>query len=280
MSAKLKELQDFFRLPDGQELFYRIYRPPRVKGILVLVHGLGEHCGRYEDFSRYLARKGWGVYLYDQRGHGKTPGLRSYVNDFEDLVTDLHAFIRFAQSKENDQKTFLFAHSFGGQVCINFLAQHPRMVNGAVLSSPNIRLAIQVPWIKRVLCRWTSILLPSLNIPHDVNPKNISHDKGVVEAYKNDRLVQNKMSLRLGTVLLENLDIIGDLAHKIKLPCLLFHGSEDKITCPKGTEEFFENIRSKDRELIIYPGLFHETLNEIGKEKVYQDVAEWLEERL
>jgi len=278
--ATIDETQNFFSLSDGQELFYQVFRPSKPKGCLVIIHGLGEHCGRYKGFCRYLAKKGWVTYTYDQRGHGKTPGLRSYVDDFQNLVDDLQDFITFVKKSEKRLKLFLLGHSFGGQVAINFLAQFPKLVHGALLSSPNIRLALRVPWLKRCLGKWVSILLPSLTIPNDVNPDYISHDHKVIEAYSEDRLVQRKISLRLGAELLDNLEEIEELAPHINTPCFLFHGSEDKITNPLGTEEFFQNISSKDRQLKIYPGFYHETLNEIGKERVYRDITQWLSDRI
>lgn len=274
------EKVDFLTLPDGQELFFRTVGPQNPKGVLILIHGLGEHSGRYHEFSQYLARHGWRVYLYDQRGHGKTPGLRAYVDTFGDLVEDLLTFIKHVKNQEPGKKLFLMGHSFGGQVAINFLAQHPREVKGAILSSPNIRLALQVPWIKRVLGRLVSNLLPSLSVPNDINPKDISHDQNVVRAYINDRLVYNKITIRLGAELLENLEHVMELAHKIKTPCLIFHGSADKVTSPEGSKDFFNNLHLKDRKLKIYPGFFHETLNEMGKERVYDDVHTWLEKRI
>jgi alpha-beta hydrolase superfamily lysophospholipase len=277
---KNKTFNNFLRFKDGQEIFYWGMKAPRQKGVLVIVHGLGEHSGRYLNFVEFLVKQGWTVYLYDQRGHGKTPGLRSYVENFEELVEDLYQFIHFVSEQEGGEKPFLLGHSFGGQVVINLLAKHPRVVPGVILSSPNIKLAMDVPWLKRFLGRWVSYIIPSFSIPNDIKPKWISHDPKVVHEYEKDRLVQNRITVRLGNEILENLNKVPELAEKIKIPIFLFHGSEDLVTCPKGTEEFFERMKHKDRQLKIYPGFFHETLNEKGKEEVYHDVANWLEERV
>jgi len=275
----MKTNQDFFLLPDRQELFYRTLGPARPKGVLIILHGLGEHSGRYDDFAQFLAEAGWRIYLYDQRGHGKTPGIRSFVEAFDVLVDDLHHFVDFVAGREGRRKPFLLGHSFGGQVVVNYLAKYPSEVRGVILSSPNIRLAMGVPWLKRFLGRWVSCVLPSLSVPNDINPQWISHDKKVVQEYQEDPLVQNRITLRLGNELLENLDKVPQLAPKIKTPILLFQGSADKVTCPEGTKEFFQKISTKDKQLKIYPGFYHETLNESGRKQVYQDVAKWLEKR-
>lgn len=275
----MKYSQDFFQRPDRQELFYRCYGSGRGKGSLVIVHGLGEHSGRYDEFAKFLSARGWRVYCYDQRGHGKTPGIRSYVENFEVLVEDLRAFIAFVTARENRKKPFLMGHSFGGQVVINYLAQYPSEVRGAVLSAPNIQLAMKVPWLKRTLGRLVSSFLPSLSVPNDIDPKWISRDRKVVQQYQEDPLVQNRVTLSLGSELLENLDKVPSLAPKIKTPILLFQGSADRVTDPEGTKLFFQKIPIKDKKLKIYPGFFHEALNEQGKQQVYRDVARWLGER-
>jgi alpha-beta hydrolase superfamily lysophospholipase len=136
-----------------------------------------------------------------------------------------------------------------------------------------------VPWLKKFLGKWVSCLLPSLSVPNDIDPKWISHDKKVVERYMEDPLVQNRITLRLGSELLENLEAVPELAPKIKIPVLLFQGDADRVTCPEGTREFYQKIPGKDKQLKIYPGFFHETLNERGRKQVYQDVAHWLEAR-
>jgi len=268
-------IQKFIECPDGQEIYYWGIAPKRAKGTVVLVHGLGEHSGRYRDFAEFLVSKGWEVRLYDQRGHGKTPGIRSYVEHFQDLVDDLGKVIQTAR-EDTGKKPFLLAHSFGGQVAINYLAGHGKEVQGAILSSPNIQLAMKVFWLKRFFGKYLSKVLPSVSIPNDVNPKLISHDPKVVEEYQRDPLVQSRITLRLGDELLENLDKVPAMARQMKLPILIFHGSADGITSVEGSKKFFQNVPSKDKSLKIYPDFFHETLNEIGRKEVYQDVLDWL----
>lgn len=271
------EFQKFLTCSDGQEIFYWGYSPKNSKGTVVLVHGLGEHSGRYQHFAKYLVNHGWAIHLYDQRGHGKTPGIRSYVESFQDLISDLSMVLSRVE-EDTGKKPFLMGHSFGGQVAINFLAKHSKMVAGAILSSPNIQLAMKVFWLKRVLGKYLSIVLPSLSVPNDIDPKLISHDPLVIENYKKDPLVQSRITLRLGDQLLENLDNVPALAKKIKCPVLIFHGSDDGVTCVKGSQEFYKNLKVKDKTLKIYPEFFHETLNEIGREEVYQDVLTWLDQ--
>lgn len=275
----IQEHQDFFQTRDGQELYYSVLKPSPAKAIILLLHGMGEHSGRYQSFAKFLAKSGWIVYRYDQRGHGRTPGLRCYAESLEVLIEDLVEFLHWIKAQHKRKQVFLLAHSFGGQVALNFLAEHPKMVKGAILSSPNIALAMKVPWYKRVIGPLAAKVLPSLSIPNDINPKWISHDPKVVQAYQKDPMVENKITLRLGSEILKNHEELPKMAKKIHTPVLFFQGSADRITCPQGTKDFFAQVSAKDRQLKIYPGFYHETLNEQGKEKVYRDVLHWLEER-
>ncbi len=275
MKTIFDTFQKFIRCPDGQEIFYWGITPKNPYGTLIILHGLGEHSGRYDDFANFLASNHWAVRLYDQRGHGKTPGIRAYVENFETLVDDLD-FIVDQVHEESGSKPYLLGHSFGGQVAINFLAKHAKKLSGAILSSPNIRLAMQVFWLKRFLGKYLSMVLPSLSIPNDIDPRLISHDKKVVAKYSADPLVAKKITLRLGDELLQNLEMVPELAAQIRLPLMIFHGSEDGITSVQGSKEFYQNLGSKDKTLKIYDGFFHETLNEIGRKEVYQNVIDWL----
>ncbi len=271
--------ESFLSLSNQQNIFLRSWRAKNPQGVLVLVHGLGEHSGRYAPFAEFLTQHGFSSYAYDQRGHGKTPGPRVFIDRFEDFIQDLSLFIKEVKKNEKKQKIFLLGHSFGGQVVINYLAQHAKQIHGTVLSSPNIQLALELPWIKKTLGQWFSFLFPKLAIPGDISSEYLSHDPQEVLKYDRDPLVQKKITLRLGAQLLANLEKVPFLAKNIKTPCLIFHGDADRITSCAASEEFFSNLGSPDKEIKIYPGLFHETLNELGKEKIFQDVTQWLKKR-
>lgn len=280
--SKIEKNEFFVTLKDGQEIFCLNYRPEgflkkKKQKTVVIVHGLGEHIARYDDFARFLAQHSYQVYLYDQRGHGRTPGIRSYAESFQTLVDDLDFFIKYCQEQNPKSDFYLMGHSFGGQVSINYLAQHAKTVKAAILSSPNVKLAFELPLIKRVLGPFFAKIIPTLQVANDVNPKDLSHDKKVVKDYAEDPLVQSKVSLCLGSGIIDNVNSIMGLAAKIKVPTYVFHGELDKVTSREGTEEFYGKMAVKDRKLKIYTGFFHETLNEIGKEEVYQDILNWLE---
>jgi len=277
--ASPKKSEGVFKTSDGTKLFYETLFPSKPKALVFIVHGLAEHCGRYEDFANYLMKQGYAVAMYDQRGHGRSEGRRGFAKSIEQLADDLGEILHFISKKYPDLKIFLMGHSFGGQVSINYLAMNGKEVAGTILSAPNIRVAVPISPIKRWAGKVLQGIVPSLSLRNDLSAEWISHDKKIVEAYKNDKLVQHAITVKLGTALLDNVDRIQSLASKIKVPLLILHGGGDQITSPAGSKEFFENLKVKDRKFKIYPGFFHEILNETDKSQVYHDIAEWLDKR-
>ena len=269
----------FFESWDGSELYYREFQPEKKKGALVVLHGLAEHSGRYRFFWDYFVRRGWAIYLMDQRGHGRSPGSRCHANHFQDLIEDLESFVRMVAAKEKKLPLFLVAHSFGAQVAVNYLARNPKEIRGAVLSGPNLRLSLPVSPLKRYLGTAAARFIPTFSIANEIDPAWVSRDAAVVAAYAEDPLVENKISLRLGAEILDNLDRVMGLAPKIKLPSLLLHGEADRITSIEGTKEFFAKMQVKDKALKIYPG-YHENFNETNREQIFEEIESWLNARL
>ncbi len=270
---------DIFPRPDGVKLHYLSMAPAKARGTIILIHGLGEHSARYLDFAQFLNRHGWRVILYDQRGHGRSGGPRMYARSMEQLAEDLHDFVLFVHQTTPKSPLFLIAHSFGGQVAINFLAQNGLKIDGAVFSAPNVRVAIHVPVLKRAVSKLLTAILPTMTDNNEINPKYVSRDPAVVKKYNSDPLIQHRISVQLGIQLLDNVERIFDKIPRVNTPCLILHGSEDKITSVEGSREMYERIGSRDRKLKVYPGFYHEVLNEIGKEEVYTDIEKWLDKR-
>src|SRR5262249_48876857 len=187
----------FFKTWDNSELYYRCWVPENPHGVLIVLHGLGEHSGRYQFLDDYFSQRGWALYLMDQRGQGHSPGPRCYADHFSDLVDDLHAFVQHVHPLHKKLPLFLVAHSFGGQVAVNYLARQPKELKGAVLSSPNLKLAMKVNGLKKMFAYAASRVLPTLSLGNDIHADWVSHDPEVVRAYEADKLVCHSISLRL-----------------------------------------------------------------------------------
>lgn len=269
--------ESYFKSGDHHRLYYQFVSMEKSRGVLVVCHGLNEHSGRYQNLIHHFSKAGYSIYLYDHRGHGKSDGVRSHIDHFKTILDDLHTFSSLVFEKEGKKRIFLVGHSLGGQIILNYLANTKHHYAGFIASSPNIRMAIEIPLIKKFVGLKLSAFLPRLKLGNEIDPKWISRDKKVVEDYKRDSLVSKSISVRLASEIIKNQDQIMACAKKISLPGLILHGGDDHICSSKGTRDFFSQLASMDKELKIYDGFYHELFNERGKEKVFHDMEEWIQ---
>lgn len=272
----IKNQNGYFAASDGTQLYYEANPVKNPRAGLIFLHGMGEHLARYQhcvdEFNQHYS-----IYRYDQRGQGKSGGPRAYSPSMDQSVADLKLFIEKIAALHD--KVILVAHSYGGQVAINCLAAHPNLVNALILSSPNIRVAFPIPKLKRAAGKVVAHLFPTLRISNEVESFYLSHDSRVVTAYDQDPLVNRSISLKLAGIVLDNQEQIMSMASKILVPILLMHAGEDHVCSAAASKAFYQQIGSKDKTLKIYPGLYHELFNEIGKEQVFTDMHAWLDKR-
>jgi acylglycerol lipase len=253
---------------------------PLKPAVIALVHGMAEHSGRYGFPVRYFTKRGYTVYAMDLRGHGESGGQRSYAESLDDLVEDIHRYVDRIRRQEKGKKIFLVGHSFGGQLVLNFGARYPESVAGIIASSPNVRLKVRVPIVKRLAAPILSRLVPRLALGNELDPSMVSKDPEVVEAYRRDKKIQRKITTRLADIVLENHLHILELAKVFRVPSLLMHAGDDVICSPDGTRRFFENIPIRDKRFKIYDGFYHELFNEVGRNQVFRDMELWILKRL
>jgi acylglycerol lipase len=259
----------------GLLLYYQAWRVAQPKKVLVFVHGLGEHSGRYQHPVSYFTGHGYTCYAYDHQGHGCSEGQRAYVSTFRGYISDLMKFLKFVSEKEKNKEIILIGHSMGGQIVLNYGAQYSDVV-GIIVSSPNVKVA-NVPVAKVMAAKIMTWLAPRLPLANEVDPTKLSHDPKVVEAYVNDPLVYRKITVRLAAEILTNQEKMDTVARDFRVPCLLMHGGDDEVCDPNGTEQFFQNILIQDKELKIYEGLYHEIFNEKERAQVFRDMEVWIE---
>jgi len=270
----------YFKAHDNHRLYYESYHPKKAKAVLIFVHGINEHAGRYQ-FPVAFFKGEYILYLYDHRGHGRSDGVRSHVESFDHYVDDLNEFVKLVAKKEKKSKIFMVGHSMGGQVLLNFLAKYPKApIKGFITSSPNIRLKMKINPLKRLIGKKFSQFVPKLRLPNDISTKWVSRDKSIVKAYEDDPMVGKAITAKLGYEILTNQENILNHAESIKFPALMLHAGDDKICDKSGTLDFFERLNSIDKEMEIFNGMYHEIFNEIGKEKVFERMEGWLLERL
>jgi acylglycerol lipase len=265
-----------FRLGDGLQLYTQSWLPDNPKAVVILSHGYAEHSSRYQHFARYLVENGFGVYALDHRGHGRSEGERANIKVFNEYVSDLGKFITTVREKHPSLKRFLLGHSMGGAIAAQFALEQPNALEGLLLSSPYLINAVSVPAPLMAVSGFVSRVLPGLPTIK-LDSKDISRDPTIVKAYDTDPLnYRGGTKARFGSELLGAGKYVLSRASAIKLPVLIMIGTGDKIASPEGGKQLFTSVGSSDKTLKSYDGYYHEILNEIGKEQVYQDIVDWL----
>jgi acylglycerol lipase len=273
----MKYSEGQFKGAGGLNLYYRCWLPDgEPKAILIIVHGLGEHIGRYVNLVDYLVPRGYAVYGYDQRGHGKSEGVKGYVDRFSDFVDDLNLFFKLVQSRHDSIKTFLMGHSMGSTVAASYTILHQEEFNGLILTGTLLTTPASVNAGTILAARLLSMILPAVGL-YVIDAEAISRDKSVVSAYVNDPLVyRGKIRARLGVEIIKGMKTTKQQISRIKLPILVMHGSADLLSNPKDSEMLCKEASSEDKTLKLYEGYYHEIFNEQGHEQVLADIESWL----
>ncbi|WKA55566.1 alpha/beta hydrolase [Planococcus shixiaomingii] len=258
---------------DGTQLFTRKDEAEKQKAVAVIAHGLAEHLGRYDALADTLLKHGFTVYRYEQRGHARSEGERTYFKDFNEMPDDLKTIMDLAKKENPGQSVFLIGHSMGGFTAASFGTKYPGQAEAIVLSG--------------ALTRYNKEIFGPLpmDLPADTYLDNelgegVCSDPAVVKAYEEDPLVEKKISVGLINVFAPGVAWLKEEAESFVDPVLVLHGNEDGLVSEKDSRDFFGDIGSKDKTLKIYASLMHEILNEPSKYKIYDEIIEWMDERL
>jgi alpha-beta hydrolase superfamily lysophospholipase len=261
----------------GAMLVWQAWLPADApRAVVLLAHGYAEHLGRYEYFAAKLNAAGIGVYALDHWGHGRSDGIYGFVPALSAFTDGVEMLLEEIKRRHGETPRFLIGHSMGGLIAATHLVTHQQHYAGAILSGPAIKAAEEpsklMLWISRLLSRFA----PRVGVLQ-FDSSGISRDPAVVAAYLADPLVYTgKMSARLAAEMFDGMAAVRANAARISLPILLLHGAEDTATAPEGSRFLAEHIASADRELKLYPGLFHEIFNEPERDSVIADVTGWI----
>jgi acylglycerol lipase len=277
----MNQLEGTFRGVRNLTIYHQAWLPEgEVKAAILIVHGLGEHCGRYTNVVNYLVPQGYAVYGFDLPGHGKSEGVREFVKEFADYTQTVTAIYNIVQVEQPGKSVFLLGHSMGGLIACHYLLEHSADFRGAVISAPGIMIPEFVTKFTVFVGKVLSIIAPKTGlIALDSNA--VSRDPEVVKAYVNDPLVfHGKTTARLSAELIQAMMTVNEKMEQITAPLIGVHGSEDKLANPKASQMLYDRASSTDKTLKIYEGLFHEVFNEPEHEQVLGDVAAWLDAHL
>lgn len=259
-------------------IYYRQWSDlDEVKAAVMLIHGLGEHCQRYDALAAALNKAGYAVYSMDLPNHGKSDGQKGHIDSFDDFLNAASVLYLRIQQQQVNTPVFLLGHSMGGLISTRYLIEHQEKFNGAILSGPAIQSPQAPPSWQLAIIKLISKIAPKLGML-ELDANLVSRDPAVVKDYIDDPLVNdNKLSAKLLVEFFRGMEEVEKGAAKIDLPLLIMHGAEDKLTAPQGSQWLHDSVSSTDKKLHIYPELFHEIFNEPEAPSVYADVVSWLD---
>lgn len=240
---------------------------------IVLMHGLGEHCGRYAQVARFFNDCGYSVRAYDHRGHGRSGGARGDVPDAGTLIQDAKRVIdEFAQHLA--APPLLLGHSMGGTFAACYATRALSPLGGLILSSPALR--IKLSGAQKLLLQVLGVVAPGFGIPNGLDSKYLSHRQEVVDAYNNDPLVHAKISSRLLGAMLEAIEFTQTHAAALGVRTLLLVAGDDHLVDASGSADFFKKLAPGVGAMHSYPGYYHEIFNEVEASRVFDDSRAWL----
>lgn len=267
------------RLRNGTLLNGVVYSPgDSPSGIIVMVHGIGEHIRRYEKWAALFREKNFSFFGLDLPGHGKSEGRRGRIKNYKVIHETLDLMLRTTTQTFPGVPVFLYGHSLGGGIVLDYLIRKKPSLRGAIVTSPWLKLAFEPAKLKIIMAKAVKSLIPGIVQPTGLVVSHISHDQSVVDAYVNDPLNHDRISVGLFMGAMESAH--NSLAHadELRTPTLVVHGSADKICSPEGSREFCS--KSPRCELKIFEGGYHELHNEPFNMEVFEYIYGWIGKQL
>lgn len=259
------------------KIYYHAWLPEgQAKAVLLIVHGLGEHCGRYTNVIERFVPLGYAFYGLDHIGHGRSEGEREMVERFADFTDNLAIYYRMVKAWQPDKPIFLYGHSMGGLIACNYLIDHQADFAGAIISAALVRVPANISPVTVAMGKILSALAPKAGIV-PLDAAGISRDPAVVDAYNKDPLVfHGKTPARLAAEMLSAMQRLTANVERITLPLFILQGSADRLVDPGDAQLLYEKASSRDKTLRIYEGLYHEVHNEPEREMMFKDLEAWL----
>ncbi|MGA9278198.1 lysophospholipase [Ilumatobacter sp.] len=258
---------------DGVEQLRRRWVPTAPRAAMLLVHGIGEHSGRYEHVGAAFADTGIDVLAFDQRGFGRTAGRRGHVHSFDEFLADIEDLL--GDRRSLDVPVILMGHSLGGLISTKYLVGDRLLPDLAVLSAP--ALAADIPRWQRFAAPLLGAIAPNISIPADFDGSVLSRDEAVQVAYETDPLRVPSSTARLGRESLHAMKEVNMTLDRLTVPTYVLHGSDDTLVPPSASEPLavLPNVTRR-----VWDGLRHECLNEPERDEVIAEIVAWIDGRL
>lgn len=260
--------------PEGTGELHGIYRPVKeAKAAVILVHGLGEHTGRYSHLAEFFNKNSYSFIGLDLPGHGRSPGKRGHISSFSLCNNIIDAMLARLRNERSDLPVIIYGHSLGGAIALNYLLTADS-INKAVISSPWLKLSNEPPGLKVLLASIVQFILPSFVQPSGLKPEDFTSDPGMLEDYYSDPLNHTMISARLYLSAAKNAEALLECRDRMPVPVLIIHGAKDRISSVEGSEVFAVN--NSRAELKIWAEGRHELHNETFRDEVMKYVLAWL----
>lgn len=265
---------------DGTALNPHDWSIPEPKAMVAFIHGYAEHGGRYAHLAERFNARGIGLYGTDLRGHGRSAGVRGYVDRFEDYFADVEAIMRGAESRSAGAPVFLFAHSMGGLIALDWLQRSDRSerIRGAVISSPFLGVAVEVGAAKAFAGRIADRWLPKLALATGLSGRDCCRDPEIADRYDNDPLIFGNATARWFSEIKRAMGRVGEAADRIRLPMLLLYAGDDRLVSADVTDRFAKGLLGPDQESERLAGLYHEIINEPPetRHRIMDRMIDWI----
>ncbi len=276
----VRQQEFFIKSSDKKQLFGQCWDAGiHTYAVVLLIHGLGEHSSRYDQWSRRFSESGVSVLSFDLRGHGKTPGKVASETNYNRLLRDIDVFVRKGKELYKDKPVFIYGHSFGGNLVSNFAITRVPNVSGLILTSPWFKVVSPPPRLKFIAAKILSRIAPGIRAKTGLRAEDMSKELRDVHLYRKDPLVHNRISARLFIDAYEKGLLARKSIYKINVPLLVLHGSADKITSCNASREFVMNSGDKTTFVEIEGG-YHELHNDSEKDRVFEIIMKWIKDKI
>ena len=266
-----------FSADDGTKPFSRSLLADDARGELLVIHGLGEHSGRYEEFSAHALKAGWSVHLLDLRGHGRSEGLGGHADNFRVFQGDLLAWLA-ALERESllDERLprVVFGHSMGGLIALE--AFTPLKASALALSAPAVAILSHFAQAKPLLDFGLPAMLERLHVPTGLKPEALSRDPEEQKAYARDPLVRKNLTIALFRGMLGAMEGLRGQVMAFEVPVAVFFGEADPIVDPRAMRKFANSLEAQDKEVHEFRGCLHEVFHDLKKAEAYARFEKWL----
>ncbi len=270
-----------WKTDNGLNIFSQIWQPSASapRAVVCLVHGLGEHSSRYAHVAEAFVKQGYAFLAFDLLGHGQSEGARGHISSIEDFLKSIDRLLAQAKERYPNLPIILYGHSLGGILVLNYGLKRKPNVKGVIATSSGLHTALEEQPVKIFMAKLLGSLAPKATLPSGLEVSAISRDEAIVQAYKNDPLVHDKMSLGFGKIMLGVIQQTLADAADFPLPLLLMHGKSDRIAYPSSSVEVAEALGER-ATLVLWEDGYHELHNDLQKEEVLKTMLDWANARI